>query len=303
MERPPDLEGLRALALVAETGSLNAASERLGVTQQAVSLRLRALESRLGVPLLLRSPRGSTLTSAGQLVFAWAEPLLAASEEFTESVESLREDRERTLRVAASLTIAEHLLPEWIARWRRLRGDSGPGVQLVAANSDTVAGMVRRGEAAIGFIESPSVPADLRSMAIGRDELVVVVPPTHPWARRKTVAAGELAATSLVLREPGSGTRAAFEEALAAAGVPLTAAPNAELSTTLGLRSTVAAGSAPGVLSSLAVREDLRARRLRRVRIRELRIVRPLNAVWSGRRPMSAAGELLASITSPVRRR
>ncbi|MEU6250582.1 LysR family transcriptional regulator [Glycomyces sp. NPDC047010] len=300
MERPPDLEGLRALALVAETGSLNAAAARLGVTQQAVSLRLRALETRLGVPLLVRSPRGSTLTSAGQLVSAWAGPLLAAAEEFTESVGSLREGRERTLRIAASLTIAEHLLPEWIARWRG--AGAGPAVQLLAANSDNVIDTVRRGDAALGFIETPSVPADLKSLTIGRDELVVVAPPTHPWSRRKAVTVEELATTALVLREPGSGTRAAFEAALADAGAPLAAPPNAELSTTLGLRSTIAAGAAPGVLSSLAVQEDLRTRRLRRVRIRDLEIIRPLTAIWPAPRPAPAADDLLRSITTPTRR-
>ncbi|MFI9487560.1 LysR family transcriptional regulator [Promicromonospora sp. NPDC052451] len=302
MERGPDLEALTALAAVAESGSLTAAAGRLGVTQQAVSLRIRSLESRLDVVLLSRSPRGSTLTAVGELVVAWAEPLLAAAREFTDSVESLRAGRGRTLRVAASLTIAEHLLPEWIARWRASVGDASPAVQLSTANSIGVADAVRGGTVELGFIEAPTVPADLGSVTIAQDEVVIVVPAGHPWARRGTVSPEILARTSLVLREPGSGTRQALEDALAAAGHPLAAEPAAVLSTTLGVRSTVTAGTAPGALSSLAAREDVRAGRMVPVRIEGVRAVRPLTAVWAGARPPRGVRDLLDTIGRLARR-
>ncbi len=167
---------------------------------------------------------------------------------------------------------------------------------LVAANSVAVVESVRRGEVELGFIESPNVPTDLSTRFLGSDEVVVVVPIKHTWAGRRFITAGELAVTPLVLREPGSGTRAAFETALDRADTPLTAEPAAELSTTLGVRTTIAAGTAPGVLSLLAVQEDLRAGRLRRVQVRDLEMKRPLTALWRGSKPSPMAEGLLESI-------
>lgn len=285
MHNEPDLEALRALALVAKESSMSAASAQLGVSQQAVSLRIRKLETDLRVRLLVRSARGSRLTPAGELVVGWGTTLLTAADEFSDAVDSLRTDRGKMMRIAASLTIAEHLLPEWIARWRISLGDEGPIVQLTAANSSTVIKAIREGTADLGFIETPTVPADLRSVTVAHDTIEVVVQHGHRWAKTGRVSVRELTGTGLVLRETGSGTRQAFENALADAGFPLAAEPAAVLSTTLGVRSAIMAGVAPGALSSLAVSEDTLAGRLVRVRINNLQITRPLTAIWAGTTP------------------
>lgn len=285
MHNEPDLEALRALALVAKESSMSAASAQLGVSQQAVSLRIRKLETDLRVRLLVRSARGSRLTPAGELVVGWGTTLLTAANEFSDAVDSLRTDRGKMMRIAASLTIAEHLLPEWIARWRISLGDEGPIVQLTAANSSTVVKAIREGTADLGFIETPTVPADLRSVTVAHDTIEVVVQHGHRWAKTGRVSVRELTGTGLVLRETGSGTRQAFENALADAGFPLAAEPAAVLSTTLGVRSAIMAGVAPGALSSLAVSEDTLAGRLVRVRINNLQITRPLTAIWAGTTP------------------
>lgn len=285
MHNEPDLEALRALALVAKESSMSAASAQLGVSQQAVSLRIRKLETDLRVRLLVRSARGSRLTPAGELVVGWGTTLLTAADEFSDAVDSLRTDRGKMMRIAASLTIAEHLLPEWIARWRISLGDEGPIVQLTAANSSTVVKAIREGTADLGFIETPTVPADLRSVTVAHDTIEVVVQHGHRWAKTGRVSVRELAGSGLVLRETGSGTRQAFENALADAGFPLAAEPAAVLSTTLGVRSAIMAGVAPGALSSLAMSEDTLAGRLVRVRINNLQITRPLTAIWAGTTP------------------
>ncbi|WP_223305048.1 LysR family transcriptional regulator [Cellulomonas sp. B6] len=300
VDREPDLAALRALALVAETGSISAAGERLGVSQQAVSLRVRGLESALATRLLVRSARGSRLTREGQLVVGWSAALLAASDDFTGVVGALRADRERTVRIAASLTIAEHLLPGWVARWRAGRGDDDVVVRLESVNSAAVVEAVRGGTVDLGFVETPSVPTDLGSATFGHDTVEVVVPRHHPWAVAGTVRAVELAATPLVLREPGSGTRRALEDALERAGHPLRADPAAVLPTTLGVRSTVMAGAGPGALSALAVADDVRAGRLARVRVHDLRITRPLTVLWAGSRPTSAARDFLRVVHDDV---
>ncbi|GAA1325290.1 LysR family transcriptional regulator [Leucobacter albus] len=293
MEREPDLRALRALTLIATTGSISAASSELGLSQQAVSLRVRSLEQEFGVPLLVRSARGSKLTEAGELVVGWARPVLEAATAFESGVADLLAGRAGSLRIAASLTIAEHLLPGWIAKWRRSQGASGAVATLTATNSAAVIAALRAGEVDLGLVETPDVPADLTALTVGFDRIEVVVSVNHPWAGR-TVSPAEIAATPMVLREQGSGTRLAFEQALAAAGYPLVADPAAVHNTTLGARSAVMAGMAPGALSVLAVRDDVRNGRLARAEIAGLVVTRPLSALWRGPAPTAEAQALLA---------
>lgn len=304
MRREPDLEALRVLSIVAERGSISAASGMLGVSQQAVSQRVRGLEREMRAPLLVRTSRGSSLTPSGELVVAWAAPLLAAADEYAQAAASLSVEQGRRLRIAASLTIAEHLLPEWIAQWRMSSGENGMTARLTAANSIAVIEEVRAGAVDLGFIETPAVPAELGSVTIGHDTIEIVVPRTHRWAAGGSVSLAELADTPLVLREEGSGTRRALADAMRAAGHPLRAEPEAVHSTTLGVRSAVMAGVAPGALSVLAVSEDVRRGRLARVRIEGLEIVRPLTAVWRGAEPSAAAAallEVIAGVAPPTR--
>jgi DNA-binding transcriptional LysR family regulator len=149
------------------------------------------------------------------------------------------------------------------------------------------------------FIETPELPEGLERMTFATDELVVVVGPGHPWARRSSgITVDELASTPVLARERGSGTRLAFERALTAAGHRPTD-PAIELSTAGAIRSTAVAGQTPAVLSILAVRDQIADRSLRRVTLRGLRILRPLTAIWradGGRQPR-AIEELLSIVS------
>lgn len=292
----PDLDALRALVLVAEGNSISAAAQRLGVSQQAVSLRIRSLEKGLHELLLVRSPRGSRLTPTGVLVVGWATPLLEAADEFSHAVATLTTDNQKNLHIAASLTIAEHLLPQWIAKWRTRASSGAPVVRLTAANSRAVIAAVREGVVDFGFIETPVVPTDLGSTTVGQDTIDVVTHTDHPWAQSGRVTPRELALTPLVLREDGSGTRQALEAALAAAGFPVVAEPAAVISSTLGVRSAIMGGLAPGALSSLATAADIQAGRLSLVRVTGLQVTRSLSAVWMGKSMARPVREFLESV-------
>lgn len=128
---------------------------------------------------------------------------------------------------------------------------------------------------------------------VGADRLVLVVAPTHAWARRRTpVTAAELAATPLVLRELGSGTREVLDRALGAAGVSAT--PLLELASSTALKAAAMSGSGPVCLSELAVADELATRRLVEVPLAGLDLHRPLRAVWpAGTRPTGPARDLL----------
>ena len=291
-QRVPDLDSLELLLAIATTGSLGRAATARGISQPAVSARIQRMEQVVGVPLVERSARGSSLTAAGALLADWAGDVLTAAAVLDAGITSLRGGRDGRLRVAASLTVAEHLLPRWLVRLAAEHPETA--VSLDAVNSTEVARMVLQGEADLGFVEGPRIPAGLDGRIVARDRLLVVVPTGHPWARRRTpLAAAELAATRLVHREPTSGTRTALEAALVGHG-PLAVAV-LELSSTSAVRSAVLAGAGPAVLSSLAVQDDLEHRRLAQVAVAGVDLARALRAVWpSGQRPTGPARDLLA---------
>jgi DNA-binding transcriptional LysR family regulator len=296
-DRVADLMPFDLLLSVARRGSLGLAAAEHGISQPAVSTRIRRLERQLGVTLIERSPRGSRLTSHGELVVGWAQVAVDAATALDEGITSLRTRSDAVLRVAASMTVAEYLLPGWLTALRTR--DPRTAVALTAGNSAEVAAAVLGDEADIGFVEGPRVPSGLESRQVGEDRLTVVVPPGHPWARRRSgVTAAELAATPLVAREPNSGTRGYFEEALAGQAGQDRVPPVAELSSTTAIKSAVAAGIGPAVLSALAVAPDLAAGTLRAVKVIDLDLSRKLRAVWARGRQLTGPPADLRTIAA-----
>lgn len=302
----PDLAALEVFLAVAHTGSLNAAAKQVGVSQQAVSARLATMESQTGIRLITRTPHGSALTEAGTTVAAWADRLLTVAAELDTGLATLRHDRKTRLRISASLTIAEQLLPRWLISMQltgKQFGRDTAEVTLAATNSDHVIEHVRSGDADLGFIEGPQAPRGLRSRIIGSDHLVLVARPDHPWGRRKRpITAQELAGTALVTRERGSGTREALTQALHLVLGPqsVQAAPVMALSTTSAVRAAVLAGAGPAVLSGLAVADDLSTGRLVAIGVVGVDLTRNLRAVWLGSRvpPAGAVRDLLSHISA-----
>lgn len=290
--RVPDLAALELLLAVARLGSLGRAAKAVGVSQPAASARIRSMERQLGVALVHRSPAGSRLTDAGGVVTEWARRVVEAAEAFDAGAAALRGRRDSRLRVAASLTVAEYLLPGWLVALRAARPETA--VSLQAGNSVAVAAQVRAGAADLGFVEGSGVPEGLDGAVIGHDRLLVVVAPSHPWARRRRgLPPAELAGAALVLREQGSGTRQVLDEALApygGLGVPLL-----ELASTTAVKSAAVTGAGPAVLSELAVADEVAARRLVAVGVSGLDLTRALRAVWPrGQRPSGPARDLLS---------
>ena len=289
----PDLTTLDLLESVAELGSLGQAGARHHLSQPAVGMRMSALEQRLGLVLLEREPSGTRLTLTGSEVVAAARRVLEEMGTFMALVEALRADVRSRLRVAASLTVAEHLLPGWIGA---LHGDAPEvALSLEVTNSTRVVQAVQTGRVDLGFVEGHEhdVP-ELSTLEVGRDRLAVVVRPDHPWARHASVlTAQELAGAELIVREEGSGTREVIEDALQPFGGLRT---RLELGSSAALLAAARAGEGPAVLSALAAAEDLATGRLVQVAVAGLDLSRSLRAIWATRRGLGPlARRLLAA--------
>ncbi len=292
MTRELDLAALRLLVLIDELGSLGASGRALGVTQPAASATLRALEARWQVRLAVRSRRGTLLTDDGRTVVAWARDLLHQADAVRAGLDSLSAEHASEglgLRVAASLTVAEFVMPRWIGELRA----RAPHVRLRlnVVNSHVVASRVRSGDCAIGFVETSVIAGDMARAVVGHDRLVLVVAAAHPWARRSTpLTSGQLVAAEYVVREEGSGTRATFERALGA--VPRVAMVATSTAAMIG---AVLAGVGPAVVTPYAVRGALETGDLVEVG-HELDLDRPLTAIWRAGEPLEPSAARLVSI-------
>jgi DNA-binding transcriptional LysR family regulator len=291
-QRWPDLAVLELLIAVSEHGSLGAAARSVGMAQPNASRVMTRLETTLGIRLLDRHPRGSSLTADAAVVADWARSVLDSANELRIATDALRTEHHSHLTVAASMTVAECLMPAWLAELRRTH--PGLDIKLRVHNSHEVFELVKDAACDVGFVESPRLRGDPRGTAVAHDRLVVVVDPAHPWARRRTpVDAAELARTQLVVRERGSGTRTTLDEAL---GDYELVAPALELGSNAAVRASVAAGVGPAVLSELAVAPLLKTGELVAVDTEGISLRRTMRAVWNGSGPSNDAALDLVAI-------
>jgi len=291
----PDLVSLDLLDSIAELGSLSQAAARHRMSQPAVSMRMSQLERMLGARLLERGPGGTRLTEVGDQVAALAGRVLAEVRSMMAAVDAVVAQESSHLRVAASFTIAEHLLPGWIGALRAEFPDSVLAMEV--SNSTRVLAQLRDGRVDIGFVEGRTDRLEgMEAAVVGHDRLEVVVSLAHPWAaRRAPVHGAELAATELVLRETGSGTRAVLAAALSAWGGPRS---RLELGSTASVLAAARRGEAPAVLSALAVAEDIAAGRLAAVATEDIDLSRALHAVWPASRPLPPLARRLLDVAT-----
>ena len=289
-KRLPDFGSLELLVGVDDHGSLSAASRKVQVSQPNASRAISRLERQLGITLLLRSTAGSTLTAQGTVIAHWARMVLADTERLLDAALALSVERAAELVVGASMTVAEHLMPHWLGVFRGIFSDVT--IQLQVLNSAEVFERIADNSCDVGFVESLTIPHGLHSAVVARDRLVAVVHPAHPWAHRpKTLTVDELAATPLLVREPGSGTRDTLDLALQEYD---RAVPLLELGSAAAIRASALSGVGPAVLSTLAVADQVHSGDLRLIEVDGLDLSRALRAVWRSPRQLPGpAGELV----------
>src|SRR3954465_5183694 len=182
--RAAEIAELRAFCAAADLGSLGRAARLLSVSQPALSKRLRTLEALAGARLLERSPRGVTLTPAGTRLYVEARKLLAQAEAVEDVMSGLGREQQ-PVRLPASPTIAEYVLPGPLVEFEQ-KGERHLSVELVIANSLVVRELVREGRAEFGIAavdaRYEAAAAGLRELPFCDDAVVVAVPEGHPWA-------------------------------------------------------------------------------------------------------------------------
>lgn len=210
------LDQLRIFLEVATYEHVTRAAQTLNMTQSAISAAVASLEARHRVRLFNRVGRRIELTEAGRLFMAEARGVLRRAEDAERFLADLSGSASGTLRLHASQTVASYWLPGRLVSYR----ERYPRVdlQLVIGNTKTVADAVSEGAADIGVVEGAVESAELIQEVVAQDEIALLVSASHPWSQREEVHVSELSATTWIMREPGSGTRAAFENEMRARG-------------------------------------------------------------------------------------
>jgi DNA-binding transcriptional LysR family regulator len=258
------LEQLRIFVAVAEREHLTKAASALHLTPSAVSSAVRALENRYGAPLFHRVGRGIEMTEAGRIFLGEAKATLAHAQAAELALSELGGLKRGTLNIQASQTIASYWLPPVLVRFH----DAHPAidVRLIVGNTQSVARAVLDGTANLGFVEGEIDEPALSIRAVAEDRLIAVVAAKHPWADGRRILPNDITNARWIVREPGSGTRSAFENVLRANGIEPAALKVAiELPSNEAVLSAVESGLFVTVVSELVAARHLDARRLVRV--------------------------------------
>src|ERR671934_206694 len=266
-----DTRQLAAFCAVVERRSFSQAAARLGVTQPAVSLQIRALEERLGQRLLDRSGRRVEPTEAGMLLYRGAQRLLALEEQLVEEVSAAAEGAlTGRLEIGASTGPGGSVLPPLLCEFQA--ATPGTTIGLSVFDTQTVVDLVGRRELELGVVGAARRQRSVVFEPFFRDAVVPAVPPAHPFTGR-TVSLDELRDETLIVMQEGAGVRQVIEDELRATGTRLRdLEPKLELGLQESVRSAVRAGYGVTFISRSAVEAELAAGTIATARWSELEL-------------------------------
>lgn len=273
-----DTRQLAAFCAVVERRSFSQAADRLGVTQPAVSLQVRALEKRLGAQLLDRSGRRVEPTEAGWRLYRGAQRLLQLEEQLLDDVGAEGEGAlSGELSIGASTGPAAIVVPLLLCEFQRRNPDVK--VALEVHNTQAVVELVADRELELGIVGAARRHRGARFDPFLRDEVILICPPGHPFAGR-TVTIDELRGASLIVMQEGAGVRQVVEDELRRMGTRLR---DLDVRLQLGLqesvRSAVQAGFGVTFISRTAVESDLAAGLLAEARLAGMDAMREISLV------------------------
>jgi DNA-binding transcriptional LysR family regulator len=284
--RTVTLRQLRALVEVARHHSFARAAGALHLTQPAISMQIRDLERAVGLPLFERAGKGIRLTTAGEYFLVYARRLLATLKEAEDAMARLRGLKGGRV-VIGMVSTAEHFLPRLLARFRA----EHPGIEirLQVGNREQLVQALHASEVDLAVMGRAPQELAARAEPFAAHPLAIVSSPTHPLARRRKLAPAVLAQEQFIVREPGSGTRAAMEQFFAEHHL----APPVimEMTSNETIKQAVRADMGLAFLSLHTAAQELAARQLRVLQIEGLPLMRRWHIVSLQARPLAPAAE------------
>lgn len=277
---------LKVFCTVAETRSFSKASEIIRLTQPAVSLQIQALEEIYGTKLFNRSGCIITLTRAGELLYKYAKEInslyMSAEKEmgeFTGQVKGI-------ITVGASSTIGNYVLPAVISEFRKKYPKVT--IHLTIGNTKTVVDYLNAGSIDIALVEAEVHKQKLIKEKLIPDEMVLIMSPLHPWAKRPTVSILEVPKEPFIFREEGSGTRQMIEKYFTKHGIsPQSIKIAFIMGSTESIKGAVEEGLGVSIVSRWVTKKESRYGSLRTATFKEDRFVRDFSLLYRKARDSS----------------
>ena len=296
----PQLENfrLKVFRAVAEQLSFRKAAETLLLTQPAVTLQIKALEEGLGVRLFDRAGGKVVLTRQGAVLLRHARKIAEMISEAERQLSSQKADLSGPFALGVSTTIAQYVLPKLLGAF--LREHTRLRLSIHSGNTQTIVQRLVDRKVSIGLIAGPARQREVRAEAFMEDELVLIAPPDFEL---KNLTRHQLIASTLLLREQGSGSRHVVETALRKVRLRVKSFKNViELDSTEAIKSAVEAGLGVGFVSRYAIEKEIELQAVKVVGVQGLRVSRPYYVVSiMGPEPLGAAGAFRSFVLDRAR--
>ncbi|AEF94524.1 transcriptional regulator, LysR family [Desulfotomaculum nigrificans CO-1-SRB] len=281
-----NLSTLQTFITVAEKKNLSLAAQEIHITQPAISKQLGALEAHFGTPLVERKGRGVVLTPAGEVFYRYAREMLDLMHRAERDIRNMSGEIRGRLVIWASTIPGHYILPPIIGLFKKAFPDVR--TQLQIGDSKEVIRKLLEETAHLGAVGVLPNNKRVEGIKFFTDELVVIVPPDHPFASLKEVTVSQLAKEPLVWRETGSGTRAVVENLLSQGGVtPDKLNIALEFGSTGAVVTAVEAGAGISVVSKWAVLKEQALHQVVTVKVKDLPMQRDLYLVYHRRKNKS----------------
>ncbi len=246
---------LQVFYTVARLLSFTKAAEALHMTQPAVTFQIRQMEEHFNTRLFDRSRNRIDITEAGRVIFEYAERIFEQYAEMENAVREVTGDVSGAITLGASTTIAEYMLPALLGDFKKQYTDIN--LRLKVTNTEGIVSMVENNVIDLGVVEAPVSNKSLMVEVCRIDQLVVIVPPGHPLAKREAIGIEELQAWPFICREQGSGTREVIIEYLHAQGLHKDYLHNClELGSSEAIKGAVEAGMGVSILSKTVINKE-----------------------------------------------
>jgi DNA-binding transcriptional LysR family regulator len=269
---------LKVFCTVAETKSFSKTSEIIHLTQPAVSLQVQALEEIYETKLFDRSSNTVTLTPAGEVVYKYAKEILNLYANAQKVVGELTGLVKGSISIGASSTIGNYVLPAVITDFRKTHPKIK--IHLLVGNTKRVVELLNSGNVDLGLVEGEVTRQKMFVEKILGDELLVIIPAHHAWAKKKEISVSELTKEPFIFREAGSGTRQMIEKLLATRGIsPQHMKISMVLGSTVAIKEAVENGLGISIVSRWAARKETKYGTISTLRIKEQKMMREFSLI------------------------
>ncbi len=283
-----NLDAVNIFLVIAEHGSFSEAGRQLHLSQPAVSQTIQSLEKQLGVSLFNRHGRSVSLTEAGQVLRPMAQELLAASKRVEETLSSLQGEVVGELNIGCTTASGKYLLPGLIARFRRLFPQVR--INVLITSRDSLVNKLKGGDVSLGVMSKKIEHSDFEYQDFYLDDVVLIVPANHRWARFGQIFPDDLLDEPIILREEVAGTREVLMEGLRQHDISLDMLNVAMvLGNAEAIEMAVEEELGIAFISRLAASRGLALGRIVEVKVEGMHLARNLFLVRNRRLPLTRA--------------